>query len=559
MQRLRQLLNVEYEFQNPQAQQQAHVITSLNPIMLVLAGVLVLIGLTFFNTANETIIFLSAGFFMVMLVVGSVQLLRGGRSTAASLLYVAMTTGIALWVLYLDGLPSQTILVLAIPIILAGILVDRRYTRWATGIIAIGLLVIALVQGGGWEGGRSPWVAFLPAIVLVIFVGEVQEIVNREVSGNLVRLAEAQTNQNVTLALSEKLSPETTLDNFMRQFGLALHDTYGLQQVQVFLRDPSNPNLIVQRLGIGVAAQRAQAAGRQVFVAADNVIAAAIRQKEPMVVHSSSMAMYQDELLPGSRSEVLLPMMVNGTAIGVLDLQSPHVDDFRSEQVPYLSAMANAFGAMIQGLQFKNQFEELTEEQARLYAHLESNAAETQRLRRQVSGVIWDRFFRERGQDVLGFDIHAADNQPVPSGELNETMETSLEAGAVDVRPTENGYLLTVPIKQRNDVLGVMEFALDGAEEVPLHIIDLATIVAERLSLALDNARLVEQTQATAYREQQVGDITRRLQSADNLEMLINTAVTEFNSALGGVQTHIRLQLEDSPNSPSSQNGGGAS
>lgn len=559
MQRLRQLLKVQYDYQLPQARQQARIITSLNPATLLMAAGLVLLGLMLFNSRYETTILFSSAGLLVALVIGSTLLLQRGRAVAASRYYVTLAVAISLWVLYLDGLPSQTILVLALPIILAGILLDRQHTRWTAAALVIGLQAIALIQGSGWEANRSPWIAFLPAILMVLFLGALQQLVNREVDGNLHLLTETRINESVTLMLGEQLAPATTLDDFMRRFGLALHDTYGLQQVQVFLRDPSNPNLIRQHLGIGVAAQRAQAAGRQILITDDNVIAATIRQKETLVVTTASLAMFQDELMPGSRSQVLLPIMVDGAAIGVLDLQSPHVDDFGEEQVRFLSAIANAVGAMAQDLLTKTQLAELSDEQSRLYAHLERNATETQRLRRQVAGVIWGRFFQDRGQDILGFDLEAQTAQPTATSVLSETMESSLTDGAVDVHRTEGGYLLTIPIKQRGEVLGVMEFELAGVNDVPPHVIDLATIVAERLSLALDNARLVEQTQATAFRERQVGDITRRLQSADNLETLVNTAATEFNTALGGIQTHIRLQLTDNAPDQASHNGGGAS
>lgn len=560
MEILRNLFAIDYEYTTPRAQQQARLIIDLNMYTSLLIAGLVLMVFMVFSDPEEFLIAVPSLAGLALLVAASTWLLRRGRVSFAATVYVVAMTLIALWVVYVDQLPSQTILVLLIPIILSGVLLDQRHVMVVTGAIILGLLVIALVQGSGWENNRNPWIAFLPAMLFVAFLGSLQVLVTRELSEAFTSFGRLQVNQNASNAVSQQLPQSTRLETYLRQFGLVLQDNFGLQQVQIFLRDPDNPALIRLRAGIGVAAQRAQLEGRSTYIAADNPISAAIRDQKPAVFRSSSLAMMQTELLPGSKSQALVPILCNGQALGVLDLQSPFDLDFDAEKLNTFAGLANFLGAMVLALSTESRMKTLEEEHARLYAHLERNAAETQRLRRQVAGVIWDRFFQERQQDVIGFDLLEADAEPVPSQALSETMQDSLQAGAVDVRPAGKGFILTVPIKQRNEVLGVMEFEIDRKDTVPPHVIDLAAVVAERLSLALDNARLVEQTQAIAFREQRVGEITRRLQSADSMEILLNTAVEEFNAALGGVHTNIRLQLNDTrpAGGPASANGGGA-
>ncbi len=560
METLRNFFDIdENTFLTPRARQQARLLIDLNIYALLLVAGLMILGLTIFIEGEGFLLLFSSAAALGVLIIGSRALLRRGYAQAAASLYVFGATAIALWMVAVDGLPSQTILVLVVPIILSGLLADRRYVRVVVVLLIGGLLLIALIQGGGWEGERSPWVAFLPAMLLVGFLGALQMLMNREVDTLYDSFRRLQVNQVAASAVSDQLPQATRLEEYLRQFGLVLQDNFGLQQVQIFLRSLENPNLIELRAGIGVAAQRAQIEGRATFMAADNPIAATLRSQEPIVFRSTSLAMLQTELLPGSNSQALVPILCNNQAIGVLDLQSPHADDFDDEKLKTLAGLANYLGAMVLTLHSETRLETLQEEHARLYAHLERNAQETQRLRRQVAGVIWDRFFQERQQAVIGFDVLPEAEEPVPSGTLSETMQASLHAGAVEVRPTATGQILTVPIKQRNEVLGVMEFEIDRQEALPGYVVNLAAVIAERLSLALDNARLVEQTQATAFREQRVGEITRRLQDANSMEILLNTAVEEFNAALGGVHTHIRLQLEGAPAAAggASHNGGG--
>lgn len=561
METLREFFSIDYQsFPTPRAQRQARLIIDLNVFALLLMVGMAILGLTIFIEGEGFVLTYSAAGGLAVLIFGSRALLRRGHAQAAASLYILGATLIALVMVAVDGLPSQTILVLIVPIILSGVLGGRGHVQAVTLLLIVGLLVTALSQGGGWEGDRNPWVAFLPAMLLVAFLGALQMLVNNELDTLQEAYLSLQVNQAATTAVSAQLPRATQLEDYLRQFGLVLQDNFGLQQVQVYLRDLDNPSLIRLRAGIGVAAQRAQIEGRSTYMAANNPIAATMRDQQPIVFRTTSLAMLQTELLPGSNSQALIPILCNDQVIGVLDLQSPRAEDFDEEKLAMLSGLANYLGAMVLTLNSETRLDTLQEEHARLYAHLERNTQETQRLRRQVAGVIWDRFFEERQQAVIGFDVQQAEEDPVPSGALTETMQASLHAGAVEVRPTETGQILTVPIKQRNDVLGVMEFEIERQGELPGYVINLATVVAERLSLALDNARLVEQTQATAFREQRVGEITRRLQGAASMEVLLNTAVEEFNSALGGVQTHIRLQLEGAPapGNGASQNGGGA-
>ncbi|GAB4575244.1 MAG: hypothetical protein Kow0077_25780 [Anaerolineae bacterium] len=559
MQRLYRLLTVDYAFRSPRAQQQSRIIQQINRYLVWVVLGLVVLGTLFFDQDTERLLFIGAAAALAGMIGGTTWLLRTGRAQAASLMVVYMTLVLVLGLNYFDEQPSQTLLALLLPIVMAGLLLDTGHVSWTTATAAVGLVVIATVQEGRWELAAPGFIAAMPAILIIVFLGAIQRLLTRESDLLFGRLNRADTYRQVTVDIGKALPPERDQQALLRQFGLVLQDVLDAHQVQFFLRDANNPNLIRLVAGMGVAAQRAVAQGRSISIVEDNPVASVLRSKDPMIVRSTSEAVLQTEMLTGTRSEAMLPMMCNGVAVGVLDVQSTELMDFEPEKMAVLAALANVMGAAVLTLRHQLRIEEFEAEQARLYAHLERNATETQRLRRQIAGVIWDRFFRERGKDVLGFDILRDQPEPAPAEALTDTMAATMEAGAVDMREVEGGYVLTVPIRQRDMVLGVMEFEIQREDALPPHIIDFAAVVAERLALALDNARLVEQTQAIAYREQQVSAATRRLQAADNMETLIQTAVEAFNAALGGVQTHIRLEMADTVAGPqASENGGGA-
>lgn len=66
--------------------------------------------------------------------------------------------------------------------------------------------------------------------------------------------------------------------------------------------------------------------------------------------------------------------------------------------------------------------------------------------------------------------------------------------------------------------------------------------VANRLGLALENNRLLEQTQAQAQRERKASEVANILLTATSIETLIELAAENFNEALSAINTRIYLE-----------------
>ena len=67
--------------------------------------------------------------------------------------------------------------------------------------------------------------------------------------------------------------------------------------------------------------------------------------------------------------------------------------------------------------------------------------------------------------------------------------------------------------------------------------------LADQLGVAMESARLYQNTQRRAARERLVGDIADRLQRAPDMEMLLQIAVQELNQALRGSRAYVRLGI----------------
>jgi GAF domain-containing protein len=79
----------------------------------------------------------------------------------------------------------------------------------------------------------------------------------------------------------------------------------------------------------------------------------------------------------------------------------------------------------------------------------------------------------------------------------------------------------------------------------------LAQAIADRLALALDNARLLFVSQRQTAKEQKVSEVTAKIGASINMRNVLQTAVEELGRALPGSEVVIQFQNEKNGSSPS--------
>jgi GAF domain-containing protein len=92
-----------------------------------------------------------------------------------------------------------------------------------------------------------------------------------------------------------------------------------------------------------------------------------------------------------------------------------------------------------------------------------------------------------------------------------------------------------MPIKMRDHVLGVIEVAYDKREKASINEDEVQLLAAfmDQAALALQNARLFEETQSRARRERILREITTRVRGSSDPDTIMRTAVRELGTALG--------------------------
>lgn len=237
--------------------------------------------------------------------------------------------------------------------------------------------------------------------------------------------------------------------------------------------------------------------------------------------------------LPNTRSEMALPLKLRDNIIGVIDVQSEKPGAFMEDDASTLSILADQIAIAI--------------DNARLFSQTQQSLAEVQTLYRQNLQTAWKNFGREEG--IVGYSQSLTGGkkltEPVGTLEIQQVLNRG-ETMLVPLDQQSNESIIVVPIKLRGQVIGAMRVQSPSQDKKwTANEISLSEAVSERLSLALENARLIQESQRQVIKEQTISEITGNIGSSINLENVLRTAVEELGRSIPGSEVIIKLQDEN--------------
>jgi GAF domain-containing protein len=216
-------------------------------------------------------------------------------------------------------------------------------------------------------------------------------------------------------------------------------------------------------------------------------------------------AHYKNPFLPETRSEIVLPLIVGERVIGALDVQSQYPDAFGEDDIIALQIISDQLAVAIQS--------------AQLLAEVQESLLELETIYNQYSREQWHNLSQSRA--IVGYRY---DNQVVSP--LQKSSPDDWKSSPSAPQP------FRIPLQVRGQVIGQVDFWPKG-EEIQYHEIDLIESIGARLSQALESARLFEEIQLQASREQMVGEITGRIRETLDIDTVLHTAAQEIYQALG--------------------------
>jgi len=231
-----------------------------------------------------------------------------------------------------------------------------------------------------------------------------------------------------------------------------------------------------------------------------------------------------------------VPMTWQGQVSGVLAItasQPGTVFTADDERVAQLFAAQAA--SAIEGVQ-------LLEQQQRTLSELDA-------VNRRLTGQAWAEQFQRLPAGAQHAQFAQGSFQPIEADWLPEIelAVTAMKPVAWSQRQDQTlsspfQAAMAAPIVLRGEVIGALQVGEVGQPRV-WSADDLAFIqaVADQVALAVENARLIDETQRAAQREKTIADVADKIHRPIDLESILRTAVEEVSRITGAGEVNIQL------------------
>jgi GAF domain-containing protein/HAMP domain-containing protein len=330
--------------------------------------------------------------------------------------------------------------------------------------------------------------------------------------------------------VARTISSTLDLDSLLNQITTAISREFGFYHVGVFLLDTAGEYAVLSAansLGGEVMLTR----GHRLKVGEKGLVGfVASTGKARVALDTGADAVFfNNPDLPETRSEIALPLRAGERVIGVLDVQSTEPNAFTQEDIAIISTMADQVSIAIQN--------------ARQNEETKKALAESEALSRQFVQTGWSQFTRK--QNLLGVRHTGAKATLLYSKNGKGRLADTDTAGTDPLKPKARGAVLSLPISLRGEVIGTVDVRAPDNRQWDQDEMDIVAAIIERAAIAMENSRLLAESQKRAAKERIIGEISARISAQSDVDELLKTAALELNRNLPGTDIAIQFRKEE--------------
>jgi len=347
-------------------------------------------------------------------------------------------------------------------------------------------------------------------------LGMYEDITERKRLEDQIREALERRGLQVQLStqVSQSIATASSLEELYERVVTQVKEEFGYYHTQLLRYDP-NQEAVVLVTGYGEIGAKMLTAGHRLPMG-EGLIGTAAASGETILrpALENDPDWHANPLLPETKGEIAVPIKLGDTILGVLDVQSNVAGALDADDQLLLEGLCGQIAVAIESTRLRADMSERLEEINRLYGAMSHEGWQTYRQSADVSsGFIFDQAGLRPARDIgLAEELFAAIPLTVPGGEVI-------------------GSLAVTDDPQR---------PLSAEDEVFLQQ------VSEQVALALESARLFEQTQ-TALSEVQrraseletVAELSATTSSVLDPDQLLQSVVDLAKERFGLYHAHI--------------------
>lgn len=323
------------------------------------------------------------------------------------------------------------------------------------------------------------------------------------------REQQLQTAFQISRDFSTMLDPTELLNRVVN----SVRDNFDLYYVGIFLVDEEK-HYAVLNAGTGEAGEKMVAANHRLEIGGTSMIGWCISNLKARIALDvgADQIRFNNPYLPLTRSEMALPVIFQEQAIGALTIQSIEPNAFQDEDIMILQGIADSLAIAL--------------ENARLFQQTNQALEELRIYNQNYVQNTWGNTLASQGDLSFSFQNLKAQSS---GSELRQ---------------------LNIPVTLRDQQIGQisLETANDSLSDEDRAFLDA---ILTQTALALENARLLEETQRRAVQEQKLNDLSTQLSKASSIEYILQTAARELGQLPMVSEVAVQLISSASENQPS--------
>ncbi len=331
----------------------------------------------------------------------------------------------------------------------------------------------------------------------------------------------ARTRQlEITSQIGRAIAGETNLDRLLQSTVDMIRDQLGHYHAQVFLLDDLRQYAVL-RTSTGKAGQLLLDRGHKLAVGSQSVVGQAASRGEPVLASDTRYADFwmPNPLLPKTRAELAVPVSFGDQVVGAIDVQDTEPDTFDEPTIAALQTIADQLAVALRN--------------AQLFEEKESLLSASLQLTQTLTQDSWNDYTTQQTQSdrAVGFQYDLKDVRPF------------------DAPPDDggDGQGLSMPIALRGTIIGDLMAELPENQELSDEQRQLVGQVLERVALALENARLFEQTQLSLSETNRLYRASQSVAAADTVQELVDSVIA---LAISDRVDRMTFFLLDDPDEP---------
>ncbi len=295
--------------------------------------------------------------------------------------------------------------------------------------------------------------------------------------------------------------------------------SFNLYHAHIYLLNASGDTLVLTA-GAGEVGKQMVTQGRRIPVSQEqSLVARAARTRQGVIVNDvqTDPGFLPNPLLPGTRSEMAVPMIIGGQVLGVFDVQSEAAGRFTSEDDSIQTTLAAQVAAALQN--------------ARSHEQAEKALKDLNALTRRLTREGWGGYLESQPSSRLAYAYDL--NQIIPLDADDQAAESK-------------GIAIERPLTLRGETIGRVTIA--EAEKVDEEAQAVVAAVAEQLTAHIESLRLTEealaaqqQSELRAVELEAIAKVSAAASTILDADTLLQTVVDLTKESLVLYHAHIYL------------------